>query len=97
MTARVVGQLEVLTDANGMTIAVPGVRTPRVVAPGSVAEFVRHDDAGRYRPLSGAKTLPTGWIVRLPLGADPAEVIDAVYPLATIHQRQFAEGSLELV
>lgn len=59
-------------------------------------EHVRRDNLGRYRPLSGARTLPGGWEFR---GEQSAlrEAVDVVYPLARIHVEQFANGTLRVV
>ncbi len=94
MMTRRIGQVLIEEGA----IRVPGESTGEI--PGTrdaVFAHVRSDDAGRYRPLSGARTLPTGW--RAPLGEDfDAEAaIETVYPLALVHQRQLAEGSLRVV
>ena len=56
----------------------------------------RLDDRGRYRPLSGARTMPGGWRVELPARLAGA-ALDAVYPLAALHQAQAAAGTLRVV
>ena len=56
----------------------------------------RLDDRGRYRPLSGARTMPGGWRVGLPARLAGA-ALDAVYPLAALHQAQAAAGTLRVV
>jgi sirohydrochlorin cobaltochelatase len=92
------GELEVAEDGTGITVGVPG-EPIRVLepTPEAVAAFVRHGDDGRYRPLSGAKTLPHGWEVTV-TDQFPLDVaFEAVYPLSTVHQRLFAEGRLEIV
>lgn len=59
-------------------------------------EFVRFDERGRYRPLSGAKTLPGGWRVQCDAREVDA-VVDMVYPLATVHTREWMSGDLRVV
>lgn len=59
-------------------------------------EVVRFDERGRYRPLSGAKSLPGGWRVRC-RADDVDAVIEAVYPLATVHTRDWARSELRVV
>lgn len=59
-------------------------------------EVVRFDEGGRYRPLSGAKTLPGGWRVRC-AAEDLNGVIETVYPLATVHAREWERGELRVV
>jgi sirohydrochlorin cobaltochelatase len=65
--------------------------------PEAIRRYVRLDEAGRYRPLSGASNLRPGWWVPLRDGLTAADVIEAVYPLATVHFRQYAEGTLRVV
>lgn len=98
MSRRHIGELTVTRVSVGIPASTPG--TPlRIIPPDldRVAEFVRHDASGRYRPLPGAKSLPTGWEVVLGPRLTPEDVIETVYPLATVHQRQFADGTLEVV
>ena len=59
----------------------------------ALREHMRFDDGGRYRPLSGARTLPGNWRVSLPETLTEA-AIDAIYPQALLHQRQAAAGTL---
>ncbi len=71
--------------------------THTIAWPGDeLREVVRFDDRGRYRPLSGAKTLPGGWQVRCP-SKDVDDVIEAVYPLGTVHMREWERGELRVV
>lgn len=88
------GQLVIRDDE----VAVPG-DGEQVVVQGAEAlfEHTRTDALGRYRPLTGAKTLLTGWIA--PVGEElPADqAIETVYPLALVHRRQLAEGTLRVV
>lgn len=62
---------------------------------GALREHVRFDDGGRYRPLSGARTLPGNWRTSLPESLAEA-AIEAVYPQALLHQRQGVAGSLRI-
>ena len=62
----------------------------------ALLEHLRFDDGGRYRPLSGSRTLPGGWRISLPESLAEA-VIEAVYPQALLHQCQAAEGTLRVV
>ncbi len=65
-------------------------------APDALRERLRYDEQGRYRPLSGAQTMPGGWRVTVPLN-ELCDVIEALYPLATTHLSQFARGELRLM
>jgi sirohydrochlorin cobaltochelatase len=63
--------------------------------PDAAWRLARFDDDGRYRPLSGAPTLPTGW--RLP-GLDAREVVRAVlhvYPASVENWHRSRTGSLD--
>ena len=62
----------------------------------ALRQHVRDDDDGRYRPLSGARTMPGGWRVSLPESLAEA-AIEAVYPQALLHQCQAAKGTLRVV
>lgn len=61
----------------------------------ALREHVRFDDGGRYRPLSGARTLPGNWRISLPDSLTEA-AIEAVYPQALLHQRQGVAGTLRV-
>jgi len=62
----------------------------------AVREHVRFDDHGRYRPLSGARTMPGNWRISLAENLTEA-AIEAIYPQALLHQRQAAAGMLRVV
>ncbi|MCY3505255.1 MAG: DR2241 family protein [Chloroflexi bacterium] len=62
----------------------------------ALREHARFDDHGRYRPLSGARTLPGNWRVSLPKKLAEA-AIEAIYPQALLHQQQAAQGTLHVV
>lgn len=57
---------------------------------------VRLNEHGRYRPLSGARTMPGNWRVSLPATLAEA-AMDAIYPQALLHQQQAAQGTLHVV
>ena len=62
----------------------------------ALREHVRLDDHGRYRPLSGARTMPGNWRASLPENLTEA-AIEAIYPQALLHQQQAAQGTLRVV
>ena len=62
----------------------------------ALREHMRFDDHGRYRPLSGARTMPSNWRVSLPEKLTEA-AIEAIYPQALLHQQQAAQGTLRVV
>lgn len=61
--------------------------------PDHVQAFLRTGNDGRYRPLSGARGMRTGWRVTVPVEDLPA-LLDAIYPLAIAHIRAAARGTL---
>ncbi len=61
----------------------------------ALREHVRTDAHGRYRPLSGARTMPGNWRVSLPENLTEA-AIDTIYPQALLHQRQAAQRTLRV-
>lgn len=94
-----------MTDASAigeLTIGDGFVRGPG--APGewltNAAELrarVRVDDRGRYRPLSGARTMPRGWAAATGTSMTPEKVVDVAYPLALVHRAQWQAGTLRVV
>jgi hypothetical protein len=86
------GELEITATS----VAVPGTAAPGIISPDDLFEHTRTDDAGRYRPLTGARTLPRGWLVPLGNGFSTEEAIETVYPLALTHMRQHARGALRI-
>ncbi|MDZ7729278.1 MAG: DR2241 family protein [Dehalococcoidia bacterium] len=93
-----VGELAVCWDGDQAVIGnardtQPGDELPP--EPAAIRARIRFDDAGRYRPLPGARTLPRGWHVRC-AASDVASVIDAVYPLVPRHVALAAAGSLRI-
>lgn len=91
---RQIGQLVVHREA----VCMPGDGEPVVLQDlDAVFEHVREDAHGRYRPLSGARTLRPGWCAPCSSEMTAEQIIETVYPLAIVHQRQFAEGTLRVV
>ena len=62
----------------------------------ALREHVRSDGCGRYRPLSGASTMPGNWRISLPTNLTEA-AIETIYPQALLHQEQAAQGTLRVV
>jgi len=105
VVSRLVGQLRIGMGKEEATIESLGNGEPgtgngpiREVAwpGGELREIVRSDGHRRYRPLSGAKSLPGGWLVRCPV-ADVDEVVETIYPLSTVHSREWQSGELRVV
>lgn len=96
------GQLRVEFEGEAAVIHGPGGAGAEVeveVEPGEEAlrHWVRHDDAGRYRPLPGAANMRTGWQVRSSRALPLTGVLDIVYPLAMQHIEQTRAGTLDVV
>lgn len=93
------GEIDVAFAEGRVTLTGPRAgHTPRTLEATMEAlrEHVRFDDRGRYRPLSGARTMPGGWRVALPARLAGA-ALEAVYPQAALHQAQAAAGRLRVV
>lgn len=92
------GEVTILRE--GKTTVLRGPGTPRGLLPpdeDALRRHVRVDGNGRYRPLSGARTLPGGWQVETGAALPLERAIETVYPLALTHMRLHAEGGLRIV
>ncbi len=89
------GELTVLRKDGTTVVRGPGERRDTVPSDENALRLrVRLDVQGRYRPLSGARTLPAGWEVKTAPGLPLERAIETVYPLALTHMRLHAEGKL---
>ncbi|WP_435096324.1 DR2241 family protein [Halarchaeum sp. P4] len=59
-------------------------------------ELVKHDDDGRYRPLSTAPSLPHGWRFVDLDGRDLTQTVDFVYPATVANWHREREGELDV-
>ncbi|MFC3476409.1 DR2241 family protein [Halobacterium litoreum] len=59
-------------------------------------QLVKHDDDGRYRPLSTAPTLPTGWAFVDLDGSDLVQTVEYVYPATVANWHREREGDLDV-
>ena len=59
-------------------------------------ELVKHDDDGRYRPLSTAPSLPHGWAFVDLDGSDLVETVEYVYPATVANWHREREGDLDV-
>jgi hypothetical protein len=83
----------------GWTVAGPaadGVET-LPCDPDAIRERVRRDASGRYRPLSGARSLPGGWRAACATADETIDAIEAIYPLAVRHTDAWERGALRIV
>jgi DR2241 stabilising domain/4Fe-4S iron-sulfur cluster binding domain len=74
----------------------PGARQVEA-DPDAIREFVRFDGDGRYRPLSGARSLPRNWHARFTDLTGLSAAVEAIYPLAFEHIAAYEEGRLVTV
>jgi hypothetical protein len=65
--------------------------------PAALFALRRTDDAGAYRPLTGARSLARNWHIRIADLVALREAVEAIYPLAPRHRRQWREGRLRIV
>ena len=95
MTEPWIGELVFVSEC---VIGVPGDGEPLTLyTPDALGEHARTDDLGRYRPLSGARTLPRGWQFAASDAATLGAAVEQIYPLALAHAKQHNEGTLRLV
>jgi len=93
------GEVTVLLERTGAEIHGPSAGgEPTEVGGGieALREWVRFDDRGSHRPLSGARTLRHDWLFRCAAPALPA-ALDVIYPLATLHREMASAGRLRIV
>lgn len=95
--AAAIGQLTLQREDGGRYRITKGAAEATCTEPGAVAAWARFDDRGRYRPLTGALTLPGGLDVLCDDWETAARVIDDVYPLALTHEAQYLDGTLRVV
>ncbi len=80
------GELVVRSLADGYELRHRADRTAaresleRYDEPTAVRDLVRFDDEGRYRPLAGARSLPTGWVATGLEGDGLVRALEFVYP-----------------
>ena len=96
------GQLIVAFDGETAVIHGParnsnGAETEIESSEEALRNWVRHDSAGRYRPLPGAANMRPDWRVRCSAARPLSTVLDIVYPLAMLHIEQRRAGTLDVV
>jgi len=94
------GELTVEAHNGGFTLRGPKVAGDPAMLPCdpvTISHHVRADDAGKYRPLSGARTMRTGWATLCATRGDVDRLLDVIYPLARTHQDQWRAGNLRVV
>lgn len=58
-------------------------------------DVIRFDDAGGFRPFSGAKTLPTGWVIDGHSHRELSRIVETVYPASIVDWYRETEGALD--
>lgn len=96
------GQLIVAFDGETAVIHGParnsnGAETEIESSEEALRNWVRHDSAGRYRPLPGAANMRPDWRVRCSAALPLSTALDIVYPLAMLHIEQRRAGTLDVV
>lgn len=74
----------------------PAATLRRRTDPAAVRETVRFDDRGRFRPLAGGRSLPTGWIVPDRSVDALATVLDVVYPASVVNWYRERDDRLDV-
>lgn len=69
---------------------VPGTRQ-------GLRDLARTDEFGRYRPLTGARSLRRGWRTHFGTLAEFSDAVSEVYPLALEHNAQWEAMALRVV
>ena len=59
-------------------------------------KLVKTDDAGRYRPLKTAPTLPGGWVFPALGPRDAYEAVETIYPATVANWHREREGDLDV-
>ena len=96
--AFVVGEVTVGREGDSFVVNGPGTtgRADRPGGGGELRDRIRTDRFGRYRPLSGARTMPGDWEVPCANQAELVDTLDVIYPLAVRHIEQAASGTLRV-
>jgi hypothetical protein len=91
------GELHISFEGDTAVVEGPGEGAQKELpsGPEALRQWVRRDDQGNYRPLPGAKTMPTGWRIRCPVEELVAH-LDAAYPLAPRQIALAADGKLRV-
>lgn len=99
VAVRRIGELVVTGCGGRQAVGIPGPAGGVTIAPEAAAlrEWVASDDRGRYRPLSGYRSLRRGWVVECDEDFTVETALDIVYPLARQHRAQHAAGALRTV
>ncbi|WP_240792423.1 DR2241 family protein [Salarchaeum sp. JOR-1] len=59
-------------------------------------QLVKHDDDGKYRPLSTAPSLPHGWVFTGLSGEALVRTVDFIYPATVANWHREREGELDV-
>ncbi|HEX6031871.1 MAG TPA: DR2241 family protein, partial [Tepidiformaceae bacterium] len=93
----VLGQLRVERHPSGYLLRVEGTDAGAPGSPAQAGEAGRYDQHGRYRPLSGAPTLPPRLTAAAADDQELTNAIETIYPLALHHRALARNGELRVV
>ena len=97
ITGRVTDRGERRYDIRHTTDAdVPVERLAAYDDPLDAREIVKHDAAGRYRPLKTAPTLTDGWVFPDLTPRDAYETVETIYPATVANWHREREGELDV-
>ncbi len=93
------GELTITLTLDEALLEGPGERTRDIRIGGdaeAIREWARFDSRGRYRPLSGARTLRPDWYARFSSLEALTGAVEGIYPLAYEHIAAATEGRLRV-
>lgn len=74
---------------------IPSQQLEPLTSPEAVRDRTRFTESGEYRPLRGARTLPTGWYAPELSAGEVVTVVDFVYPVSITDWARKREGELD--
>ncbi|MBI5947434.1 MAG: hypothetical protein HY875_04775 [Chloroflexi bacterium] len=92
----VLGEVTIRPEGDSFVVQGPaGSRAiTRIEGAAALRDRLRTDRLGRYRPLSGARSMPGGWEIWCANEAELRDGLDVIYPLAVRHIEQAATSTL---
>ena len=97
--AAMFGELGIAARENGVIIKGPsgGARPPVPADFNEFRKWARFDDDGEYRPLSGSRSLRSGWVIECQTAEEAAKWIEIIYPAALRHAALCRQGRLNII
>lgn len=94
------GEVTVVRQSDGYEMLGPGATAAseeNALSPEAFRQWVRHTEAGQYRPLSGSLGMRRNWRRRYADVETLVAELEMLYPLALAHLWQFRAGRLSVV